>query len=76
MTTLAKGTHAPAILKALRANPEGLTDMELAAIIGLTPHMVNYHRRKLQKAGQVTYCGSWHVPGVNTPPTVWRCPNG
>jgi predicted transcriptional regulator len=76
MTTLAKGTHAPAILAALQANPNGLTDGEIAAAIGVTSHVANYHRRKLQKAGRVTYCGSRQVPGVNTPPTVWRCANG
>lgn len=76
MSTATISTHAPAILEALRANPDGLTDMELAAIIGLTPHVVNYHRRKLQRAGLITYCGCRHMPGVNPPPTVWRCANG
>ena len=76
MSTATVSTHAPAILEALRANPDGLTDMELAAIIGLTPHVAGYHRRKLQQAGLVTYCGCRRMPGVPVPPTVWRCANG
>jgi len=76
MSTALVSAHAPAILAALQANPEGLTDCELAAITGLSPHVANYHRRKMQRAGLITYCGCRHIAGVNTPPTVWRCANG
>jgi DNA-binding transcriptional ArsR family regulator len=76
MSTVVSSTHAPAILAALQAHPEGLTDGEIAEATGLTAQVASYHRRKLQRAGLITYCGCRHIAGVNTPPTVWRCANG
>jgi hypothetical protein len=76
MTTLAKGTHAPAILDALRANPDGLTDGEIAAAIGVSSHVAGYHRKLLQQKGLITYCGCRRGTSAKTPPTIWRCANG
>lgn len=65
-------THRARVLATLRAHPEGLTDFELAAILGLQQTSAGKRRGELRDAGQVCDSGARRPSPSGSSAIVWR----
>lgn len=64
--------HQARVLDAHRARPDGLTDFELAAVVGLKQTSCGVRRAELTKAGLIEDSGLRRPSDTGTPSIVWK----
>ena len=70
--TLNAGTHRAKALGLLRAAPDGLTDFELAAMLGLQQTSIGKRRGELRDAGLVEDSGKRRPAPSGSAAIVWK----
>lgn len=65
-------THGARILRAIKSAPEGLTDFELSATLGIHLSSVNAARNTLMNKGAVRWSGERRPSGRGGSAKVWE----